>query len=99
MPAVVAPRSVPFHDGSGRLDARVGGPSVKDLLSPGSTRRTLYGFVDRLQVPGLYRSFDFPSADATSPRRDTTTTPQQALFLMNGPFALECARGLARRAA
>ncbi|MFL5341480.1 MAG: DUF1553 domain-containing protein, partial [Gemmataceae bacterium] len=84
---------------AGRLDAKVGGPSMRDMLSPSSTRRTLYGFVDRLQVPGLYRSFDFPSADATSPRRDTTTTPQQALFLMNGPFAIECARGLVRRVA
>jgi mono/diheme cytochrome c family protein len=83
---------------SGRLGSAVGGPSVKDIVSPSSTRRTLYGFVDRLHVPGLYRTFDFPSPDATSPQRDNTTVPQQALFLMNSPFVLESARGLLRRA-
>jgi hypothetical protein len=81
---------------AGRLDRTVGGPSV-DVLSPGATRRTLYGRVDRLAVPGLYRAFDFPSPDATSPQRDATTIPQQALYLMNNAFALECARSLARR--
>jgi len=82
---------------AGHLERRVGGPSVKDLLAPTSTRRTLYGFVDRLQVPGLHRSFDFPSPDATSARRDETTIPQQALYFMNSPFAAECARAAARR--
>jgi Protein of unknown function (DUF1553)/Protein of unknown function (DUF1549)/Planctomycete cytochrome C len=81
----------------GRLNPRIGGPSAKDILSAGSTRRTLYGYVDRLQVPGLYRAFDFPSPDATISQRDITTIPQQALYLMNGPFAVECARALIRR--
>jgi hypothetical protein len=82
---------------AGRLDPTVGGPSVNDLLSPAARRRTLYGYLDRLQVPGLYRAFDFPSPDSTSPQRDATTIPQQALFLMNHPFVLECARRLVSR--
>src|SRR5262249_53906033 len=45
----------------------------------------------------LLRTFDFPSPDATSPQRDATTVPQQALFLMNHPFVLDCARRLAQR--
>jgi hypothetical protein len=57
----------------------------------------LYGFLDRLNVPGLYRTFDFPSPDASSPQRDTTTVTPQSLFLMNNPFAIECARHLVRR--
>jgi hypothetical protein len=57
----------------------------------------LYGYLDRLQVPGLYRAFDFPSPDSTNPQRDGTTIPQQALFLMNHPFVLECARRVAGR--
>ncbi len=78
---------------SGQLDRTIGGPSVKDLF--GSTkRRTMYGFIDRLEVPGLYRAFDFPSPDASSPQRDTTTIPQQALFWMNNPFVIACARQL-----
>jgi hypothetical protein len=77
---------------SGRLRLLVGGPSVKDIFATSASRRTLYGFLDRLNVPGLYRTFDFPSPDATSPQRDATTVPQQALFLMNNPFVIECAR-------
>jgi hypothetical protein len=82
---------------AGQLDRRIGGPSVSDGLSPGMRRRTVYSFVDRLNVPGLFRTFDFPSPDATSPARDATTVPQQALFLMNSPFVLHQARSLAAR--
>ncbi len=82
---------------SGRLARAVGGPSVSDITAPASTRRTLYGHLDRLNVPGLYRTFDFPSPDATSPQRDATTVSPQALFLMNHPFSIECARRLVRR--
>jgi hypothetical protein len=82
---------------SGRLDRRVGGPPVKDILAASSNRRTVYGFIDRQNVPGLYRTFDFPSPDASSPRRDVTTVPQQALFLMNNPFVIDCARKLLQR--
>jgi cytochrome c553 len=80
---------------SGRLDTSIGGPSVKNIVS--SARRTLYGYVDRLNIPSLYRTFDFPSPDATSPQRDETTVPQQALFFMNNPLTLECARKLLAR--
>ena len=82
---------------SGRIDRTLGGPSVRDLLSGSGNRRTLYGHLDRLNVPGLMRTFDFPSPDATSPQRLDTTVPQQALFLMNNPFALDCARRLLQR--
>jgi hypothetical protein len=79
---------------AGQLDQRIGGPSVKDAMTPGVRRRTLYAFVDRIHVPGLFRDFDFPSPDASSPRRDSTLVPQQALFLMNSPFVLHSARAL-----
>jgi hypothetical protein len=83
---------------SGRLDATLGGPPVRDTLGAGR-RRTLYGFLDRQHVPGLLRAFDFPSPDASSPQRDATTVPQQALFLMNNPFVLASARALLARPA
>src|SRR5262249_18849339 len=82
---------------SGRLDRTIGGPSVQDVLAASGRRRTMYGWLDRLKVPGLYRTFDFPSPDATSPQRDATTIPQQALFLLNNPFLVECARSLLSR--
>src|SRR5262249_48045385 len=59
--------------------------------------RTVYGFIDRQNLPGLFRTFDFASPDATSPQRFTTTVPQQALFLMNSPFVVEQAKHLANR--
>lgn len=80
---------------SGTLDLRVGGPSV-NLLS-GSNRRTVYGFIDRLALPGLLRTFDFPSPDATSAARDQTTVAPQALYLLNGPLAFDCARKVLAR--
>jgi hypothetical protein len=82
---------------AGRLQRIVGGPSVRDSISPTANRRTIYSFLDRLNVPELFRTFDFPSPDATSPKRDSTTVAPQALFLMNNPFILECARRLVQR--
>jgi hypothetical protein len=80
---------------SGTLDERVGGPSVN--LLAGSNRRSVYGFIDRLALPGLLRTFDFPSPDATSAQRDNTTVAPQALYLLNGPLALDCARKVLAR--
>jgi hypothetical protein len=82
---------------SGRLDGVIGGPPMPGLTDAGAHRRTLYGFIDRLNLPGLYRTFDFPDPTTTSPRRDQTTVAPQALFLMNHPFVIEAARGLLAR--
>jgi hypothetical protein len=84
---------------AGRLDCSVGGPSIQNIMSPTATRRTLYGFLDRLNVPELMRTFDFPSPDATSPQRDSTTVAPQALFMMNNPFVIDCSRHLIQRPA
>jgi hypothetical protein len=62
---------------------------------PFSSRRTVYGFIDRQNLDSLYRTFDFAVPDTTSPRRFVTTVPQQALFLMNSPFLHEQSRRLA----
>lgn len=82
---------------AGQLDPTLGGPSVRDNLSASGRRRTIYTYLDRLNVPGLLRTFDFPSPDASSPQRPLTTVAPQALFLMNHPFVATCARNLANR--
>ena len=82
---------------SGRLDRTIGGRGVDLSLRPSPVRRTLYGYIHRLELPTMYRTFDFASPDSHSPRRYTTTIPQQALFLMNSPFVVEQARHLAGR--
>ena len=82
---------------SGRLDGAIGGPPTPSLTGTNATRRTLYGFIDRLNLPGLYRTFDFPDPTTTSPRRDQTTVAPQALFLMNHPFVIDAARDILTR--
>ncbi|HEX3132470.1 MAG TPA: PSD1 and planctomycete cytochrome C domain-containing protein [Planctomycetota bacterium] len=82
---------------SGKLDAAVGGKSVDLAKQPFTGRRTIYGSIDRQNLPGMFRSFDFASPDTHTPQRFQTTVPQQALFLMNSPFAAEQARALAKR--
>jgi hypothetical protein len=68
---------------SGQLDRNIGGPSVKIAEPPFSKRRTLYAYIDRQNLPQLFRSFDFASPDAHVPMRPQTTVPQQGLVLMN----------------
>jgi hypothetical protein len=79
---------------SGRLDGARGGRPVS-LDSPEANRRTIYGFIDRQNLPGLFRAFDFASPDQHAPKRFQTTVPQQALFALNNPFVLVQARSLA----
>ncbi|WP_422928199.1 PSD1 and planctomycete cytochrome C domain-containing protein [Singulisphaera sp. PoT] len=81
---------------SGRLDPKLGGPSVADITGA-ATCRTVYAFVDRLNLPGIFRTFDFPDPNATSARRDATTVAPQALFFMNHPFMVNAAKGLLKR--
>lgn len=82
---------------SGRLDRRLGGKPFRDATDPADTRRTLYAYVDRMSLPGVYRAFDFPTPDTTSVQRFTTTVPQQALFMLNNRFVDACAAQLASR--
>ena len=82
---------------SGRLDLTPGGLPDDLTKEPFPRRRTVYGFIDRQNLPGLFRTFDFPSPDHSSAQRFATTVPQQSLFLLNSPFAHEQARRLAQR--
>ena len=59
-------RCWPSPGGSTRT---LGGPPVKDINEPATTRRAIYGYIDRLNLPGVFRTFDFPNPDATSPER------------------------------
>jgi hypothetical protein len=83
---------------SGQLDLTLGGRSVEIFGNPKATRRTVYGLIDRQNLPGLLRTFDFAVPDTHSPQRFTTTVPQQALYLLNSPFVLSQAEALLARA-
>ena len=80
---------------AGRLDDRIGGRSV--MIHQDATRRGLYAYIDREDLPGLLASFDLPSPDASQAKRSETTVPQQALYLMNSDFVIQQAKALAAR--
>jgi hypothetical protein len=82
---------------SGKLDLKMGGIPVDLQTEPFPTRRTLYGLIDRQNLPAVYRTFDFANPDTSNQGRFHTTVPQQALFLMNSPYVIEQARNLAER--
>ena len=83
---------------SEKLDSAAGGQAVNILSEPFSSRRTVYGYIDRQNLPGLFRTFDFANPDTSSPQRFFTTVPQQALFLLNSGFVIEQARTLTTNA-
>ena len=81
---------------AGTLDPTPGTKPAEMLKAPGFRKRTVYGLIDRQFLPAAFRTFDFASPDLHIPKRSETTVPQQALFLMNHPFALNQARALAK---
>ncbi|MFP6584244.1 MAG: DUF1553 domain-containing protein, partial [Candidatus Hydrogenedentota bacterium] len=83
---------------AGKLDLTIGGPPESMTEDPVTTRRAIYGLVERQNMAGFIRTFDFASPDIHSPKRFNTIVPQQALFLMNSPFTIEQAKALAVRA-
>jgi mono/diheme cytochrome c family protein len=60
-------------------------------------RRTVYGYIDRSDLPEVFNHFDFANPDMPNGRRHETTVPQQALYLMNSPLVVEQARNLVAR--
>ncbi|MEI8281534.1 MAG: DUF1553 domain-containing protein, partial [Armatimonadota bacterium] len=85
---------------AGTLDlSKTGGISVDLWSTPYSPRRATYGYIERQNLPGIFRTFDFASPDITSSRRFTTTVPQQALFFMNAPISVDQAKAVAQQKA
>ena len=83
---------------TGQLDFRLLGASEKIQAQPGSRRRTVYAYIDRQNLPPVFRTFDLASPDAHSPRRSQTTVPQQGLFMLNSSFVQSLAGDLAGQA-
>ena len=82
---------------SGRLDLSVGGKPVNITEEPYSFRRSVYGYIDRGNLPELMLHFDFGDPEMPNSRRNSTIVPQQALFLMNSPMVVDVARRVAAR--
>ncbi|MGE3780554.1 MAG: DUF1553 domain-containing protein, partial [Pirellulaceae bacterium] len=78
---------------SGELDETRGGPSVE----ASKPRRTIYTKVIRNTRDPLLDVFDAPDNFNSTSSRNVTTTPTQALLMINGPWMLQRAQSLALR--
>lgn len=83
---------------AGTLDLAVGGPPVSLTDAPVATRRALYGYIERQNLPQYFRTFDFANPNTHTAVRAETLSPHQALFMLNSPLVAQAACGLARRA-
>jgi len=97
---------------SGELNLQYGGPSFRpfttseygatfyhlfDKADPEFNRRTVYRMNINSGKEPLLDAFDCPDPSVKTPRRGVTTTPLQALGLMNGTFVQRQADRLAER--
>ncbi|MGE3822381.1 MAG: DUF1553 domain-containing protein, partial [Isosphaeraceae bacterium] len=78
---------------TGEVDRSVGGPAV-ELNRP---RRSVYTKIVRNTRDPLFEAFDAPDGSITTPQRNATVTPVQALLMINGKWTLGRARALADR--
>ena len=77
---------------AGRLNNELGGRSTSD-----GRRRAIYRKVYRNKPDSVLALFDTPDGVNSMPLRPTTTTPNQALALLNSDWALEIAAAMADR--
>ncbi len=80
---------------TGDLQLAIGGRPEELFATAATTRRAIYGRVDRQFLPATLRIFDFANPDLHIPQRGETTVPQQALFFLNNPFVITRSRALA----
>ena len=97
---------------SGKLDPRLGGKSyrihnekktyaqweVVDNHGPDTWRRMIYQERMRRVDDRNFTAFDFPDCGQINPKRPVSTTPLQALNLMNSPLTVQQTELIAERA-
>jgi hypothetical protein len=97
---------------SGDLNGKMGGPGFRlyrytvdnvatyyplEIPGPDTYRRAVYHQWARSVKDDLLSTYDCPDSSLPEPRRVQTTTPLQALSMMNSAFALDQARHFAAR--
>ena len=71
---------------------------VADIGHEKVHRRSMYTFWKRTSPPPQMTTFDAPSRESCTVRRERTNTPLQALLLLNEPQYVEASRAFAERA-
>ena len=66
-------------------------------LNADTTHRSVYLPIVRDREPEVLNLFDFPDASLVTGKRESTSVPAQALFLLNSPFVADQAGSLANR--
>jgi hypothetical protein len=97
---------------SGKLDLAMGGPGYSFFEAndnyvrvynprrewpPETFRRMVYGTIVRQRPDGVFGVFDCPDAGQIAPKRSASTTPLQALNLLNSSFMMQQAEFFAKR--
>ncbi len=97
---------------AGKMDFTAGGPGYRlyhymqdnvatyvplDTFGPATYRRSVYHQNARAMLVDMMTEFDAPDCAFAAPRRATTTTPLQALSMMNHSFSLDVATFMADR--
>jgi hypothetical protein len=97
---------------AGVLNPTLGGPSVFPDVPPGMesrggwkvserpedrNRRSVYVFIRRNTRYPLFETFDMPDTHESCARRDVTTSPLQALMMLNSAMTIEWAQAFAGR--
>ncbi len=82
---------------TGKMDRSIGGKPVNITDEPYSFRRSVYGYIDRGNMPELLAHFDFSNPEMSNSRRNQSLVPQQALFLMNSPMTVDIVRRVCDR--
>jgi len=95
-----------------KLDSKMGGPGFRlykftqnnvstyfplDRHGPETYRRSVYHQNARASVVDVLNDFDLPDIALAAPRRANTTTPLQALTLLNHSFTTDMAQAIAAR--
>jgi len=79
---------------SGQLDLKEGGPAIKPKTKSEfgydytSSRRSVYLPVFRNTMNDLFEVFDFANPNLVSGKRNSSTLPTQALYMMNSKFVM-----------
>jgi mono/diheme cytochrome c family protein len=70
---------------------------TKETFEAGDFRRMVYAKKTRMALDDFSGAFDCPDGGQPAPKRTSSTTPLQALNLLNGPFAMQQAGFFAER--